>query len=254
MTNETPVSPVVSIVLATLNEGRNLPLVVERIRQQTLPAFEVVVVDDGSTDGTREFLQRIARDDPRVRYLFHEGKQTTLRAHCQGIEATRGRYVVVMDADLQHPPEILPTLVEKLEEGAGLCVASRYVSGGSTGSRAAIRGIYSRGAHEIARAFLPPTRRVTDPVSGYFAFRRDLWVPINSSYRGYKILLFVLVMTEHAPVAEVGYLFEDRTEGATKVAQGWAFIRMFLIEVLLARRLRAEIARGPRRSSAEQPL
>ena len=246
MTATSP-TPTLSIVLATLNESQNLPQVFDRLRRQVLPPYELLVVDDGSTDGTREYLVQQHAVDPRVRYLFHDGKQTTLRAHCQGVEAALGRYVVIMDADLQHPPELLPAIVARLDEGAGLAVASRYAPGGSAGPRTTSRWTISHGAEWTARLLLSDARRTSDPVSGFFGFRRDSWVSLNPKYRGYKLLLFVLVMTEGRPVADVGYRFEPRPEGASKVTQSWAFVRMFLIEVILAHRLRSEIRHSPPR-------
>lgn len=246
--------PEVSIVLATLNEHRNLPLLVDRIRRQVLPSYEIVVVDDGSTDGTREYLTEAAASDPRIRPVFHDGKQTTLRAHCQGIAASRGRFVVIMDADLQHPAEILPELVQRLEKGPSLVVASRYAPGGTAGARSAARWAISHGAEWTAKMFLPTARRVSDPVSGYFGFPRSTWVPLDPRYRGYKLLLFVLAMTRSGPVDEVGYRFEARTEGTSKLTQGSAFIRMFLIEVVLARRLAGELRKGPHKFPRGQHL
>jgi dolichol-phosphate mannosyltransferase len=237
--------PEISIVLATLNEGRNIREVVQRIERQKLPSYEIIVVDDGSTDGTREYVRERSTQDSRIRYLFHDGKQTTLRAHGLGIDATRGRFVVVMDADLQHPPETIPSLVHELELGASVVVASRYAKGGSAGPRTLVRFAYSRGAEWIAKALLVPARQVRDPISGYFGFRRTVWVPLNPQYRGYKILLFVLVMAEGQRTAEVGFGFEPRTEGTSKATQSLAFIRLFLIEVLLARRLRRLLKTHP---------
>ncbi len=233
--------PVLSIILATLNERQNLPQVLDRIRQQPLPPIEVIVVDDGSTDGTREFLNEAARSDFRIRPVFHDGKQTTLRAQCQGIGVAAGRLVVVMDADLQHPPELLPAMVQRLQEGPALVLASRYAPGGSAGPRSFSRWAYSRGAEWIAKLFLPEARRVTDPVSGYFGFRREIWFPLHPEHRGYKLLLFLLAMADGRPIAEVGYRFEPRTEGASKVTQSSAFIGMYLKEVRQARRLRSEL-------------
>jgi dolichol-phosphate mannosyltransferase len=232
-------TPVVSIVLATFNERRNLPEVVERIRRQDLPPYEILVADDGSTDGTREYLQELATRDRRVRFLFHEGKQTTLRAQCRAIETAVGRYVVVMDADLQHPPETIPAILRELDSGAVLVVASRYAPGGSAGPRTFSRLAISRGAELTAKTFLPAARGVTDPVSGFFGVRRDAWVPLNPLYRGYKLLLFALVMAEGRRISEVGFRFEPRAEGSSKVTEGPAFIRLFLVEVLLAVRLRS---------------
>lgn len=231
--------PKVSIVLATLNEHQNLPEVVRRIEGLNLPSYEIVVIDDGSTDGTREYLEALASRDPRVSLLFHDGKQTTLRAQCQGIAASRGTEVIVMDADLQHPPETIPTLLRELGAGASLVVASRYAPGGSAGPRSLNRLAISRGAEWSAKVLLVPTRRVRDPVSGDFGFRRSIWVPLNPHYRGYKLLLFLLVMAERHRIVEIGFRFEPRTDGSSKVAQGVGFVRLFLIEVILARRLRS---------------
>jgi len=230
-------APTLSIVLATLNERQNLPQVVERIQRQSLPPYELVVVDDGSTDGTREYVLKLAAEDPRIRPLWHAGRQTTLRAQCQGIAASSGRFVVIMDADLQHPPELLPSLTQRLADGTGLVVASRYAAGGSAGPRTLSRWVISRGAEWAAKLLLPASRRVSDPVSGFFAFRREIWSPLNDQYRGYKLLLFVLAMAEGRLVSEVGFRFEPRSQGASKVTQSSEFIRLFLVELLLARRL-----------------
>jgi dolichol-phosphate mannosyltransferase len=231
-------TPAVSIVLATLNERENLPEVLDRIFRLPRSDLEVIVVDDGSTDGTRELVEERARNEPRLRLLTHEGKQTTVRAQCQGIEASRGAFVVIMDADLQHPAERVPDLVAALERGASLAVASRYARGGTPGRRAWARIAYSRGAQWIAQAYLPEARRVSDPVSGFFGFRREIFVPLGSEYRGYKLLLFVLMMNGTRPVAEIGYRFEDRAHGESKATQGYRFIPLFLRETRMARRLR----------------
>jgi dolichol-phosphate mannosyltransferase len=240
-----PAEPVVSIVLATYNERQNLPELLGRVRRQPLPPWEMLVVDDGSTDGTRELVLDEARNDLRIRPLFHDGKQTTLGAQCQGILATKGSFVVVMDADLQHPPELLPAMVGPLAAGAALVVASRYTDGGSPGPRSPLRAVISRGAEGVAKILLPEARRLTDPVSGFFAFRRSVFRPLDPRYRGYKLLLFLLVMAGGSEVREVGFRFEPRASGASKVAQGLAFVRVFLVELILARRLRRVVRRTP---------
>ena len=229
--------PAVSLILATFNERENLPRLLERLWAVPLPRTEVVVVDDGSTDGTREFLEGAARTEPRLRLLWHEGKQTTLRAQCMGIAAAHGRFVVVMDSDLQHPPEVLPEMVRLLSEGAALVVGSRYAAGGSAGTRDAVRATISRGAELTAKFFLREARGISDPVSGFFAFRREVFRPLPTEWRGYKLLLFLLVMARNQRVAEVGFRFEPRASGASKVTQNSRFIRFFLTEIVLAKRL-----------------
>jgi dolichol-phosphate mannosyltransferase len=238
-----------SIILATLNERPTLPALLDRIQSLALPAYEVLVIDDGSTDGTREFLTERASRDPHLRPIFHDGKQTTLRAQAQGIRAARGAWVVVMDADLQHPPETIPALLAGLSGGAALVIASRYVAGGSVGERSAVRAFLSRGAEWLAKIELRDARGRSDPVSGYFAFRRDIYVDLDPEYRGYKLLLFVLVMAHGRRVAEVGFRFAERAEGSSKVTHGSPFIRVFLHELRLARRL----ARSMRRAGGAPP-
>ncbi|MGP8075791.1 MAG: glycosyltransferase [Thermoplasmata archaeon] len=246
-------SPSVSIILATLNERENLPLLLERLWKVPLPPFEVLVVDDGSTDGTREYLTEAARSEHRLRLIWHSGKQTTLRAQCQGIAAARGGLIVVMDADLQHPPETLPSMVTALSEGASLVVGSRYGPGGSPGPRTGSRRAISRGAEWAAKLFLPEARPVTDPVSGFFAFRREVFRPLDRDWRGYKLLLFLLVMARGERVAEVGFRFEPRGSGASKVTQNSRFIRFFLTEILLAKRLERSLASEPGRRTSSAP-
>jgi dolichol-phosphate mannosyltransferase len=237
--------PTVSIILATLNERGNLPELLDGILAQPLPPFEVIVVDDGSTDGSREFLTEVQRRDARLRLIFHDGKQTTLRAQCVGIEAARGEFVIVMDADLQHPPEKIPAMVRELAEGAGVVVASRYAPGGAPGPRTVMRTVISRGAEWIAKFALTEARRVTDPVSGFFGFRREVMCTLNPLYRGYKLLVFLLVMNQGRPVSEVGFRFEPRKRGSSKVTQTLRFFRIFLIEVALAKRLERTIRVHP---------
>jgi dolichol-phosphate mannosyltransferase len=234
-----PDLPTISIVLATLNERKTISELTDRIRRLPVPSTETIVVDDGSTDGTREYVSELMRSDPRFRLITHEGKQTTLRAQSQGIEAAQGSLVVVMDADLQHPPEAIPQIVAALERGAALVVASRYAAGGTTGSRTVGRIMLSKGAEWLAKIFVPAARRVSDPVSGYFGFKREIWVHLNAQYRGYKILLFVLAMAGTKRIAEVPFRFEPRLEGSSKVTDGTAFLRHFIIELLLARKLAA---------------
>ena len=234
--------PQLSIILATFNERENLPQLLDRLAATALPPFELIIVDDGSTDGTREFLEQRARSDGRLRLFWHAGKQTTLRAQCQGIAVARGRYLVIMDSDLQHPPEVLPAMVDALSKGSALVVGSRYAPGGSAGPRTRTRLAISRGAEWTAKAFLPEARQVSDPVSGFFAFRRETFHPLPPEWRGYKLLLFLLVMSRGSPVTEVGYRFEPRASGASKVTENTRFIQFFLTEVVLARRFRRMLA------------
>ncbi len=242
-------APRLSIVWAVLNERGNLPELVERLRRVELPPWEVIVVDDGSTDGTRPYLAQLSANDPRFRQLLHEGKQTTIRAQAMGIGVAKGEFVAIMDADLQHPPESLPSMVAALAAGSDLVVASRYAPGGSPGPRTLGRLLLSHGAQWLARRWLPEARDVTDPVSGFFAFRRPIFRSLDPGVRGYKLLLFVLAMSTGRRISEVAFQFVPRGSGHSKVTQSSAFLRLYLRELRLARRLRREL-----RSAARQSL
>lgn len=235
-------SPKLSVVLATLNEQANLPVLVDAIRSQPLPSCEIIIVDDGSTDGTREYVSLLAGKDSSIRPIFNNGPQTLTPAQCQGVAEARGEFVVIMDSDLQHPPELLPGLLRLLEDGNDLVVATRYGVGGSVGSRPCTRALLSRGAGALAKALVPAARRVSDPVSGFFAFRRDVFFPINRRYRGYKLLLFVLNMCKSRRITELPYHFRARANGHSKITQDLTFMKVFLTEALLARRDETRIA------------
>ncbi|MGH9919049.1 MAG: glycosyltransferase [Nitrososphaerales archaeon] len=234
--------PEVSVILASLNERQNLPRLLDQIALLNLPSYEVLVVDDGSTDGTQEYLGAVSRDDARVHPILNDARQTLTIAHLQGITAARGTFVIVMDSDLQHPADSIPAMLSRLRGGADLAIGSRHAPGGSVGGRPLLRGVMSRVATLIAQIFLPESRRVSDPISGYFGFRRSVFRPFDRAYRGYETLLFLLVMCRGQRVTEVAYHFQERSDGESRITQDLGFVRVFLTQVLFAIRFRSRIA------------
>lgn len=230
-------SPVVSVVLATLNERVNIAPLLAELFALDLPPLEIIVVDDGSVDGTREYVQSVMYHDRRVRLICHEGRQTLITAQLQGIQTALGRFIVIMDADLQHPPEIVPLIVRALQSGETLVIASRYDGGGGVGKRSAYRAVLSRGAEAMARVALPSARLVTDPLSGFFGFRRELARPLDSATHGFKLLLFLLVMSQGKGIKEIGYQFRPRIAGSSKITHNLNFLRTFSTELIMAKRL-----------------
>lgn len=248
-----------SFVLATINEIDALPTLLAELNQLELPPFEVVVVDDGSTDGTREFVSRASAMNPRIRLVAHDGRRTLGPAQSEGVRETTGDYVIIMDSDLQHPTEVLPRLIAELDAGADLVIASRYCNGGSAGRRPAVRSIISRSAELIAKAVLPEARGIRDPLSGYFAFRRASLRPGELPTMGYKLLLQLLVMFRGARIVEVPYEFRHRTAGSSKITSNVRFVPLFVSETLVARRYRSRLAREPphvvrERASSTDPI
>jgi dolichol-phosphate mannosyltransferase len=208
---------VISVVVPTYNEAENLPVLVERLHKAFGGGYEVVVVDDSSPDGTALVAESLARDFP-VRVVVRRGRWMGLAgAVVEGARAALGEVVVVMDADLQHPPEVAPLLAARVLAGADLAVGTRYGRGGGIeGGWPAARRIISRGASLLAKLLLPEARPLSDPMSGFFAARRACLSSISPTGR-YKILLDVLSQCRPAEVVEVPYVFRPRHAGRSKL-------------------------------------
>ncbi|MFH0829476.1 MAG: polyprenol monophosphomannose synthase [Candidatus Kerfeldbacteria bacterium] len=205
----------ISILLPTYNEADNLPEIVKRLSAIN-PEYEIVVVDDGSPDGTGQIAERLT-SQYRVTLLQRGTKLGLASAVIDGIvKRATGDIVVIMDADLSHDESIIPQLVANIEAGSEVAIGSRFASGGST-EDALLRRIFSWCAKQVARIVLGV--RVQDPMSGYFAMRRETFVSISHRLkpRGFKILLEVLVRLRPTHVAEVGFRFRGRTKGESKL-------------------------------------
>ncbi|MFN3803935.1 MAG: polyprenol monophosphomannose synthase, partial [Pyrobaculum sp.] len=157
-----------TVVVPTYNEAENLPELVERLHRALGGGYEVVVVDDNSPDGTGEVARRLGERYP-VRVVARERRLGLSTAVVEGARAAGGEVVVVMDADLQHPPELVPELIRHAKNGC-LAIASRYVRGGGIRRWPFVRRVISRGAVMLARLLLPEARPIRDPVSGFFAY------------------------------------------------------------------------------------
>lgn len=234
-------------MLATLNERENLAILLSEIAAVLTEEPEIVIVDDGSVDGTREFVRSVAAHHARVKAVFNECPQTIARAHFQGIRASTAPLLIFMDSDLQHPPQAIPAMLDRLTSGYDVVIGSRYLPGGDTGTRSAIRGLISRSAALLARILLRSVRGVSDPTSGFFGVRREALVLDDDSPRGYYTLLFLLARMTRPRFAEVPYVFRERRNGHSKVLNGLAFPFVFTIQLLLARRLESRSSSSRRR-------
>ncbi len=181
----------VSIVIPTLNERENVSLVVERLRAVlTDIAWEVVFVDDNSTDGTWKAVRAMARQDARVRCIRRIGRRGLSTACIEGILATSAPFIVIMDGDLQHDETVLPRMLETLQsQDCDLVVASRYVDQGGIGDWSEGRARISRVATRLAA--LVNKSAIKDPMSGFFALRREVFDANveQLSGQGFKLLL-----------------------------------------------------------------
>lgn len=211
-----------SLVVPTYNEGRNIQRIVSILTgllDQTFPHdYELIVVDDDSPDRTWELAQQMMSDYPQLRVMRRQTERGLSTAVIRGWQGATGEVLGVIDGDLQHPPEVLPQLLQKIGEGADLAVASRHVEGGGTSDWGLVRRLLSRGAQMVGLVILPNVvGRVSDPMSGYFMVRRSAIADCLMNPLGYKILLEVLGRGQVREVAEVGYVFQERQEGESKV-------------------------------------
>jgi len=203
----------------TYNERDNLDELVRRISQSCSSCrggVEIVIVDDNSPDGTGKYAEELSKTH-NMKVLHRAGKLGLSSAVIEGFGAASGDILVVMDADLSHPPEKIPEMVSKIESGeAEFALGSRYVKGGSVENWPFHRRIISKGATLLAR----PVTKVKDPMSGFFAFKRSVIEGASLDPVGYKIALEVIVKGNVSKVVEVPIHFANRKAGKSKLGGG----------------------------------
>lgn len=229
----------ISIVMGILNENENIERMINTlgamIEDHDLPEInELVFVDDGSDDGTVETVKKCssATHPFRIRVIERGRKMGLVNAHITGCKYASNENVLIMDADFQHPPELIPKLVSEFRLGNDAVVGSRYIDGGGN-SWAPIRGIVSRGAITISHLMIPSTRIVRDTMSGYFIMKKKYVVNLEPFERSYKLLLYALAMNDSLKIAEVPYVMIDRKSGDSKIVnKSLDFLVIYLSEVL----------------------
>ena len=232
----------VLVVLPTYNESENIERVLRRIRD-ALPACGVLVVDDGSPDGTADIAERIGKEIGGIDVLRRSAKSGLGSAYRAGFAwgLERGwEALVEMDADLSHDPDALPALVAPLGDGADLVVGSRYVPGGSIPNWSWHRRLLSQGGNIYASVLLG--LHVTDSTSGFRAYRADVLrrldlAAVRADGYGFQIEMVHQVLQHGGQVREIPIRFVDRVEGKSKMSAHivvealglvtwWGFLRL----------------------------
>ena len=235
-----------SLVIPTYNESKNIRAIAEilsSLLDQAMPGdYELIVVDDNSPDKTWELAQALIPEYPQLRVMRRIEERGLSTAVIRGWQAAKGRILGVIDGDLQHPPQVLLQMLAAMDQGADLAVASRHVEGGGVSSWSFIRRFLSRGAQLLGLVILPQVvGRVSDPMSGYFMVRRSAIAGHTMSPVGYKILIEVLGRGKIEEIAEVGYEFQERREGESKVT--WKQYVEYLQHLLKLRISKGRIGR-----------
>jgi len=211
------------VVLPTYQEAANVTTVLRRVRD-IVPAACVVVVDDGSPDGTADLAERVASELGGIELIRRPGKAGLGSAYRSGFQWGLDRgfdALVEMDADLSHDPADLPRLLAALEDGADVAVGSRYIPGGSIPAWSWHRRMLSRHGNRYAAAALGLP--MTDATSGFRAYRAstlagvDLATVAADGY-AFQIELVHRVAGQGGRIAEVPIRFTDRTRGRSKMS------------------------------------
>lgn len=225
----------ISVILSTYNERDNLKAMVEGIDDTLRKAYEIILVDDNSPDNTFELAQQLAEDYP-INPLKRSGKFGLASAIVYGFDHASGDILVVLDADLQHPPGLMRELVRLIAEGYDITVASRYLRGREIKNWSKSRGLISKVAYILAR----PLVNITDPMSGYFCLRREVIDGLKFNAVGFKILLEILVKSKYRKIKEVPYTFGARQDGKSKFNYQEVFKYLWLLTSLYGYRLRGK--------------
>jgi dolichol-phosphate mannosyltransferase len=210
------IAPTLALVVPTYNERDRLPELVRAIFAAYDAAGihgELVIVDDNSPDGTGKVADGLALKFP-IRVVHRAGKLGLGTAVVEGFAAAEAEIVGVIDADLSHPPELVPRMLAIMQaEHADVVIGSRYIPGGGTSNWEASRVLMSKCACLLARGLTP----VRDATSGFFLMRRDRARGVTISAGGFKICLELLIRSEPRLVIEVPYVFKGRTVGESKM-------------------------------------
>jgi dolichol-phosphate mannosyltransferase len=225
-------APELCVVVPVLNERDNVAPLVAKLRE-TLAGlrWEMVFVDDGSTDGTRDVVAAIGHDDARVRLLHRVGRKGLASAFIEGVRSSIAPFVAALDGDMQHDERILPDMLRELQAGqTDIVIGSRYVEGGGLGEWDKKRAGMSDMATRLSRLVL--RTRVTDPMSGFFMLTRTVFerAAPRLSAIGFKILLDLIASLPEPPrIVELPYTFRTRVSGESKLDAGVLFDFVLLL-------------------------
>ena len=208
----------VSIVVPSYNESGNVVNLVDQIDEALKGIDHEIIFVDDSTDNTPEVIENVMKEKNHVRLKHRTDEKGLATAVLLGFSLAEGDYLACMDADLQHPPAILRPMYAAMESGADFCVPSRFIPGGSDGGLNLYRKFVSGVARYIGKIFLPCLRKISDPTSGLFMFRKEAIANADMRPIGWKIMVEVLATADYKSVVEIPYSFQDRTAGESKLS------------------------------------
>ncbi len=229
----------ISVVIPTYNERRNIKILIPMIGSflNNVCPYEIIVVDDDSPDGTWLEAKKFEKKY-NVVVIRRVGKRGLVSAILEGIARANYERIVVMDADLQHPPKLIVEMYKRLNH-ADIVIASRYMQGGKIEGWSLFRLLVSRVASLMAYILFPKVRRISDPMSGFFGLHKNILVGVKINAIGFKVLLEIIVKGKYRNIEEIPYTFKSRLYGKSKLSSKiiWQYIKHIAILATQTKRL-----------------
>jgi dolichol-phosphate mannosyltransferase len=206
-----------TVIIPTFNEEaniRNIVMAVDAVFHENSLHGQILVVDDKSSDATISIVQELKRQKENVEILVREKDHGLSQSVADGFSHAASEVFIVIDADFSHPPVLIPRMYDEIRQGNDIVIGSRYMEGGGIKKWPLKRRLISIGATFLGRLLFPD---ITDPVSGFFAVKKEVVEKAPLKPRGYKILLEVLGKGTWEKDREIPFEFIDREIGSSKL-------------------------------------
>lgn len=210
--------PQISVVVPTYNEAGNIPTVYEGLAQALSGhAWELVIVDDDSPDGTADAVRELARRHDNVRCIQRVQERGLASAVHWGVQTAHGEVIVVMDGDLQHEPTLIPRMLDALQAGHDIVSGSRFLEGGAEKGLSRSRRRLSDWGNRLTNRFLGTA--LSDPLTGFFATSRRLFLDSIPKMQadGFKVFFDLVYHNRQVTIRELPFEFQRRRHGESKL-------------------------------------
>lgn len=209
--------PSLSIVIPTFHEAANINILIEKLAPLAaqFSAFEVIIVDDNSQDGTEQLIANLQRDYAWLKLIIRQTPPDLSLSVLNGLQQATHDILLVMDADLSHSPEYILQLIQALKEPTDFVIGSRFIAGGSIGED---WPWYRRCNAQLAKSLVKKLTHLHDPLSGFFCLRKTTFQKAkNLNPIGYKIGLELIIKCHCQHIVEIPIHFHERVFGESKL-------------------------------------